>query len=61
MKIRFSNISGMMILLMMMLGFVNGTRYIQNPNFSSHSSLSDIDNWYVIDDDSNGYDDPSNI
>ena len=33
---------------MIVIALTNGTQYIQNPDFSIHTSISDISNWYVV-------------
>ena len=47
------------VLLMLMSSLVNGYQFIQNPKFLNHTSITDIQNWYVIDYDYDNLIDPS--
>lgn len=42
-----------------MSSLVNGYQYIQNPKFLNHTSINNIQNWYVIDYDYVNLNDPS--
>lgn len=48
-------IPAMAILVILMIGFTNGIQYVRNPNFSSHTSISDIDSWWVFDPDGENF------
>ena len=37
-----------MILIIIIIELVTGMQYIKNPDFSVHTSISDISNWYVV-------------
>ena len=49
MRSKLFHIKQFLILAMILATLVKGQQYIQNPDFTSHTSITDIDDWLIID------------